>query len=180
MTNTVKWSEDLKLAGACAGGDERAMDTVYRTMAPKILTVCRRYTANLEEAQDCLHEGFIKVFDKIGSYRGESPLAAWVKSVVVNHTINLMKKKSRFEMSSLPDEFETEDESDEPEMRYDPELILRLISELPVGYRTVLNMYVFEEMTHEEIAARLGISPVTSRTQLLKARKLIKKKLENK
>lgn len=169
-----KMEEDFSLAMAVSRGDQLAMDTVYRKFAPQILTICRRYASEKEEALDLLHDGFIKVFEKIGSYRAQSPLGIWIKRVVVNHAINTLKAKIKWEGlgDELPDIPDEEWEENEPG---DPETLIALIQELPNGYRMVLNLYVFEELSHEEIAEKLGISPVSSRTQLFKARRLLKK-----
>lgn len=174
LQNDPKMGEDISLAIAVSRGDQLAMDTVYRKYAPQILTICRRYASEKEEALDLLHDGFIRVFEKIGTYRAQSPLGIWVKRVVVNHAINTLKAKIKWEElgEDLPDLPEEELEENEAA---DPETVLALIQELPNGYRIVLNLYVFEELSHEEIAEKLGISAVSSRTQLFKARRLLKK-----
>lgn len=174
LQNDPRLEEDNALAKAVSNGDQLAMDTVYRKYAPQILTVCRRYTSEKDEALDLLHDGFIKVFEKIGSYRAQSPLGIWVKRVVVNHAINTLKAKIKWEelREEHPDIPDEEWEEEEPG---DPETLLALIQELPNGYKMVLNLFVFEELSHEEIAEQLGISPVSSRTQLFKARRLLKK-----
>jgi len=171
LVNPVK-NEDLKLAAACNRKEKLAMDRLYRGYAPKILSICRRYAANDEEALDCLHDGFLKVFENIGRYEGKGSLYAWVKVVVVNNTINWAK--ARVKVSALDEDpmDEPDDEWEEPEI--DAERLIQLITRLPEGYRMVLNLYVFERLSHDEIAAKLGISSATSRTQLFKARKRLK------
>ncbi|TNE78259.1 MAG: sigma-70 family RNA polymerase sigma factor [Bacteroidetes bacterium] len=166
-------TDDLELALACARGDKSAMDHVYRNYGGKILSICRRYTANRDEAEDCLHDGFIKVFEKIGNYSGKGGLYAWVKTVIVNQTINTLKARhSMLELSPLEEVPNEEDEVLPPQA--EPEKVIHCISQLPPGYRMVLNMYVFEQMSHDQIAEQLGISPNTSRTQLHKARLRLK------
>lgn len=165
--------EDLRLAKQVAKGDEVAMDALYRKYAPQILTVCRRYASGKDEALDMLHDGFLKVFEKIDTYAGKSDLSIWVKRVIINSAINGLRAKTDWE--ALPEEFPEEEEEKWEEDPGNPEELIALIQELPPGYRTVLNLYVFEEMSHDEIAERLGISPVSSRTQLFKARRLLKK-----
>lgn len=166
--------EDIRLAKEVARGDRLAMDTLYRAHAPKILSICRRYAAGKEEALDLLHDGFLRVFDKIGTYKGQSALGIWVKRVVINQAINSLKAKTKWE--ELAEEFpDLPDEEWEEEDEANPETLIALIQELPNGYRMVLNLYVFEGLSHDEIAEQLGISSVSSRTQLFKARRLLKK-----
>lgn len=166
--------EDSALAKAVSLGDHLAMDTVYRKYAPQVLTICRRYASGKDEALDLLHDGFIRVFEKIGTYRAQSPLGIWVKRVVVNHAINTLKAKTKWEELS-EDHLDEVEEAWEEQEEGNPEEVIGLIQELPPGYRMVLNLYVFEKLSHDEIAKQLGISPVSSRTQLFKARRLLKK-----
>lgn len=174
MHEELSLDEDIQLAKEVARGESLAMDTLYRAHSPKILSICRRYASGKEEALDLLHDGFIRVFEKIGSYKGRSALGIWVKRVVINHAINTLKAKTKWE--ELAEEFpDLADEEWEEEEEANPEILIALIQELPNGYRMVLNLYVFEGMSHDEIAAQLGISPVSSRTQLFKARRLLKK-----
>ena len=174
IKDTENRHPDLELAEACAAGDEMAMDTVYRTHGPLILTLCRRYASSREDALDLLHDGFIRAFEKVGDYRGEGPLGPWIKRVVLNLAISKLRKRVRWEKVDVEELADLADEEwNEP--LADPETLLPLIASLPDGYRTVLNLYVFEKMSHEEIAKTLAISPVSSRTQLFKARRLLKK-----
>lgn len=171
-----QFQSDLLLARACAQGDEQAMDAVYRGYGPKILSICRRYAASHDEALDLLHDGFVRVFEKIDSYRAECPLEAWVKRVVVNHSINVLKAKVKWEELDTDEFPDDSDEAPEEDLGpADTERLLDLIRCLPPGYKMVLNLYVFEGMSHDAIAERLQISAVSSRTQLFKARKLLKK-----
>lgn len=165
--------EDIALANEVLCGNKVAMDTLYRKYAPNILSICRRYASGKEEALDLLHDGFIRVFEKIGTYKGKSALGIWVKRVVINNAINTLKTKMKWE--ALGEEFPDQPEEEWEEDQADPELLIAKIQELPNGYRMVLNLYVFEGQSHDEIARQLGISPVSSRTQLFKARRLLKK-----
>ncbi|MBI1221942.1 MAG: sigma-70 family RNA polymerase sigma factor [Bacteroidetes bacterium] len=163
---------DNELAKAVVAGDEVAMDQLYRAYAPKILTLCRRYASGKEEALDLLHDGFLKAFEKMDSFHGHGDLGIWVKRVVLNQAINTLKRKVKWE--ELPEEWPEEEVWEEEAAN--PEELIALIQALPTGYRMVMNLYVFEKMSHDEIAAQLGISPVSSRTQLFKARRLLKKR----
>lgn len=173
IENTKLYEDDLLLARACARGENEALDTLYRNFGGKILGICMRYASNKEEALDCLHDGFLKVFEKIEMYSGRGSLYTWVKTVIVNRTINTLAAKNGIIEIGFNDELEFAlEEWQEPDL--EPEQVLKCIGELPPGYRMVLNMYVFEKMTHNEIAEKLKISSNTSRTQLLKARKKLK------
>ena len=100
-------------------------------------------------------------------------MSVWVKRVIVNQAINTLRKKVKWE--SLETDVVDDEEEEWNEYPADPETLLGLIQELPTGYRMVLNLYVFEGLSHDEIAVQLEISPVSSRTQLFKARRLLKK-----
>lgn len=178
--NTGDYSQgpDILLAQACAAGDGTAMQILYERYAPQMLTVCRRYTSSRDEALDFLHDGFIKVFEKIGSFKEHGSLQGWISRVIVNYTLDQLRKKTRIKEVAFEEDidYDTPDETSEPdEYSIDAEQLLSLLQQLPQGYRIVLNLFVFEQLSHDEIAAQLGVSAVTSRTQLSKARKYLKK-----
>lgn len=136
-------------------------------------TICLRYCKDPDEAADVLQEGFITVFQKIDQFRYDGNIEAWIRTVIVRSAIHLIKKKVKF----LPIE-EHIDAMEEYEMKvdfdhYTYKRLLKHIHTMPVGYQAVFNLYVFEEMSHSEIAVELDISESTSRSQLFKARKMM-------
>jgi RNA polymerase sigma factor (sigma-70 family) len=146
---------------------------LYQRFAPKMYGVCLRYAGNAEEAEDILQEGFIKVFNKIGSFRSEGSFEGWIRRIFVNTAIEHFRKKIYLQPL-------TEYEEDTVEGKYLTVLdslaekdIIQLVQQLSPGYRTVFNMYVIEGYTHKQIAEVLGISEGTSKSQLSRAKLIL-------
>ncbi|MGZ5286259.1 MAG: RNA polymerase sigma factor [Flavisolibacter sp.] len=146
---------------------------LYQRFAPKMYAVCLRYASNTEEAEDILQEGFIKIFNKIGSFRGEGSFEGWIRRIFVNTAIEQFRKKTYLKPI-------TEAEESTVEGKYLSVLdtlaekdIIRLVQQLSPGYRTVFNMYVIEGYTHKQIAELLGISEGTSKSQLSRAKLIL-------
>lgn len=141
--------------------------------------ICLRYTKNQDEAADILQEAFIKVYEKRSLFNPVYEIGPWVKRIVINQAINHFRSNKRFELVEDDSYFEEPEETLEIEdLNNVREALVTILQELPEGYRTVFNMYVIDNLTHQEIAEYLGVSVNTSKTQLLKARKLIRQKLE--
>ena len=147
--------EERILAERCKAGDNDARRELYTRFGGRLLGICLRYVGDRATAEDLLHDCFIKVFAAIDrfSWRGEGSLRAWMERIAVN--------VSSDEMERLP---------------YDD--LKRLIAELPDGYRTVFNLYCIEELSHREIAERLGISEKTSSSQLFRAKALLARRIK--
>ncbi len=154
-------------------GDRRMQQELYERYAPKMYAVCLRYAGNAEEAEDVLQEGFIKIFNKMGSFRGEGSFEGWIRRIFVNTAIEQFRKKTYLKPI-------TEVEEDTLEGKYLSVLdslaekdIIQLVQQLSPGYRTVFNMYVIEGYTHKQIAELLGISEGTSKSQLSRAKLIL-------
>ena len=165
-------SESDLLEG-CRRGDRKMQQELYNRFAPKMYGVCLRYASNAEEAEDILQEGFIKIFNKISSYRGEGSFEGWIRRIFVNTAIEHFRKKTYMQPI-------TETEENTVEGKYLSVLdslaekdIVRLVQQLSPGYRTVFNMYVVEGYTHKQIADMLGISEGTSKSQLSRAKLIL-------
>ena len=174
---------DEQIVKDCIAGKRQAQKLLFDTFAPLMLGVCMRYCHDRDEAEDILQEAFIKVFQNIHSFRGEGSLAGWIKRVIVNHAINYINKRNKTARHERIDEIrETEildiNETVEFPDEFNPALLLKLIQDLPAGYRAVFNLHIFEDYGHKEIAQILGISENTSKTQLFKARRWLKNKIE--
>jgi RNA polymerase sigma-70 factor (ECF subfamily) len=173
---------DKNIIEGCIAGKRSAQHQLYNKYSPGMLGVCLRYCRTLEDAEDVLQDGFIKVFKSIKSYRGEGTLGSWIKRIMINTALSQVKKNLNFtfEKAGLTEINEPQDQTEE-EIEFhpvSPEVLIKFIQEMPAGYRTVLNLYVFEEYSHKEIAGLLNISENTSKTQLFKARKFLRNKLE--
>ena len=138
------------------------------------MTVCRRYACDQNEAEDMLQDAFIKVFTHLDQYRSEGPLEGWIRRIVIHSALKILQKKRiRFTEIALETEALPSTDINVLSAMGAAEL-LKLISALPDGYRVVFNLYVIEGYDHNEIAALLDISPATSRSQLLKARRALR------
>jgi RNA polymerase sigma factor (sigma-70 family) len=164
---------DSDLIEGCLRGDRMMQKELYQRFAPKMYGVCLRYAANAEEAEDILQEGFIKVFNKIGSFRSEGSFEGWIRRIFVNTAIEQFRRKVRLQPL-------TEYEENVLEGKYLSILdslaekdIIQLVQQLSPGYRTVFNMYVVEGYTHRQIAEALGISEGTSKSQLSRAKLIL-------
>lgn len=175
-------NREEEVAQGCRRGETQAQRQLYETYAPYLMGVCMRYVCDKETALDLLHDGFLLVFTRIGqfTYRGPGSLKAWISQVQRNVILKHLQKQQLFSDSISMDAHPNivEDEP-EPEFVQDipQEELLRMISQLPVGYRTVFNLFVIEGLSHKEIAQLLGISEKTSSSQFLRARKLLSMKI---
>lgn len=164
----------------CIRENRQCQQEVFRLFAGKMLVVCRRYTRHRMEAEDVLQDAFIKVFDNMATFQFKGSLEAWIRRIVVNTALKNYNRKS-FREEQLGLENNEADFPIEPSIfsHLHEEELLNLIAQLPEGYRVVFNLYAIEGYSHREIAELLGIEESTSRTQLLKARKLLQARVLN-
>ena len=146
---------------------------MYRRFSPRMYAVCLRYASNAEEAEDILQEGFIKIFKKLDSFRGEGSFEGWIRRIFVNTAIEQFRRKRYLQPVTEREENSIEGKSLSALDGLAEKDILALIKELSPGYRTVFNMYVVEGYTHKEIADMLGISEGTSKSQLSRAKVIL-------
>lgn len=162
-------------------GDYTAQKAIFEKLAPLMYTICRRYAQNDDDAKDIMQEGFIKGFSRISQWKADSNLQSWFSRIMVNTALDVYRKQIRTSMSSIDDHLYSlsASEPDEEVIARDDygrlEFALECIQKLPAGYRAVINLYAIEGLSHKEIAEKLSINEVTSRTQLLKARNMLKK-----
>jgi RNA polymerase sigma factor (sigma-70 family) len=159
-------------------GSSAAQQLLFNQLADPMFLVCRRYVKNREDAEEVLLDGFYKFFRNLDSfnYMGEAALQAWIKKIMINECLMLLRKKNAFRMVTEISETEITLEEDFLN-RLSATEILQLILQLPVGYRTVFNLYAVEGLGHAEIANLLGIAEGTSKSQLSKAKSLLQKML---
>ena len=161
------------LIRGCLEGDRRMQEELYRRLSPRMYAVCLRYAGNAEEAEDILQEGFIKVFKKLDSYRGDGSFEGWVRRVFVNTAIEHFRRKRYLQPVTEKEENTIEGKSLSALDELGEKDILELVQQLSPGYRTVFNMYVVEGYTHKEIGDLLGISEGTSKSQLSRAKVIL-------
>lgn len=159
------------LVAACCRGNQRAFKQLYDTYAPKMLGVCIRYTGSRDEAQDLLHDGFIKVYEKLHTLSDPESLEGWIRRVMVNTAINYVQRQ-RFVYEELCEETtSTSDDRDFDDV--DIEVLLAAIQNLRSSLRVVFNMSEVEGYTYPEISAALGMQESSIRANISRARKQI-------
>jgi len=170
--------EDLKnIIEECVSGNVRAQETLYRMLAPKMFGVCLRYSKDYTEAEDNLQEGFIKVFAYIKNFRHEGSLEGWVRKIMVN--VSLEKFRKQHVMYPVEDIsiYESQNYSNDIIEKITADELIGLIQELPPRYRMVFNLFVMEGMNHKEISKEMQISEGTSKSNLARARDILKRKV---
>ncbi|TAH27521.1 MAG: RNA polymerase sigma factor [Cytophagales bacterium] len=176
-------NSDLEIIAGCIKGKRIAQEALFNKYAPSMRYVCVRYASSSLEVDDIFQDAFIKVFQHIKAFRNESNLEAWIKRIFINTAINYYNKnKSRAEQKffdSRIEEIESNNEDiddfEQAAQALSKEELISIINQLPEGYRVVFNLYAIEEYKHKEIAEILQISEGTSKSQLYKARSMLKK-----
>lgn len=162
---------------ACLRGKRRAQEELYQRFSVMVFRTCLRYSIDEDEANDLLQETFIKAFSKLNHFKGEGALGGWLRRVAVNICLEKIRKKNA--VRKLEIVYEEEDAqfsgSDEIFHNMDLEVLLAKIQALPVGFRTVFNLYAVDGYTHVQIAQELNISEGTSKSQYSRARVLLMK-----
>jgi len=171
--------DDTTLVKECAKGSSRAQRALFDKFAPKMLSVCMRYVRNMEEAEDALQDGFVKIFQKIGEFKMEGSLEGWVRRIMVNTALDSLRKNKKLMGDMQLDDvsyklaFEDHGFGD-----MDTAHLLKMIDNLPDGYRVVFNMFAIEGYSHKEIADTLGVTENTSKSQYSRARAFLRNQLE--
>lgn len=179
-----KQMDDSRLIIACKKQDKKAQRTLYEQYAPKMMPVCLRYCKDDDKARDLLHDGFIQVFTQIGSYTGKGSFEGWLRRIFVNVALENYRQEQKTHRFLSEYESEMNGEFDAPhddmlDIENIPrEDVMRMIRELPQGYRTIFNLFIFEEMSHREIADTLGINETASRSQFFRAKTMLQKKIQ--
>lgn len=166
-----------KLIKDCKAGDPTAQKALYEQWGPLLLGVVRRYLSRTEDAEDVFVEGMFKILTKIQTFREEGSFEGWMKRIMVNEALMFLRKQHNFH---LVREIEPNDLHETAAIEYtlQAEDILKILDQLPDGYRTVFNLYVIEGYKHREIAEILGISINTSKSQLILAKKRMQELLK--
>jgi len=171
----------------CKKGEQKAQFQLYKLYYKAMFNTSFRIVNDQMEAEDIMQEAFLKAFDKIHTYSGRVSFGAWLKRIVINHSLDELKKK-RVDFESMEEnpksekirEDDEEEQEDERDPSYQVEQIRDTINELPDGYRIVLSLYLLEGYDHEEIAEILNITSSTSRSQYTRAKNKLKEQLAKK
>lgn len=155
-------------------------ELLYNRFSPKMYAVCLRYCGNSDDAQDLLQEGFVKVFKNLEKYRGEGSFEGWIRRIFVNTSIEHFRRKVTITTVTETQEAAIQDKEWNALESMAEKDIIKVIQQLSPGYRQVFNMYVIEGYSHKEISEILGISEGTSKSQLARAKVILKKMIETK
>lgn len=167
----------------CKQGSKKASYELYRLYSKAMLNIAFRIVGNIGEAEDVLQEAFLDAFNKLKDFRQETTFGLWLKQIVINRSINMLRKR-KLELIELDgDHLENipdEESADGEEIQYQVAMIKEGMKQLPDGYRVVLSLYLLEGYDHEEISQILNISENTSRTQFLRAKRKLMEILKRK
>jgi RNA polymerase sigma-70 factor (ECF subfamily) len=165
-----------ELIKQCAKNNRKAQEEIYQLYGGKLYSICLKYSKNKEEAQDNFQDGFITIFDKIGQFKFKGSFEGWIKRVMVNTILLKYRQRNVLNLvtEEIPDEVIVDIDDDEVSLDF----LLNLIQELPDRYRTVFNLYVLDGYSHKEISKMLQIAEGTSKSNLARARNILKQKIE--
>jgi RNA polymerase sigma-70 factor (ECF subfamily) len=173
-----EYNRECELIEKISSGDRAAMRAFYDSYSGYLTAVCSRYVTGADDVKDVLQESFIRIFGSIGrfEYRGPGALRAWAAKIVVNEALKHLRDSRKMRLAVAADGWYEREEEDMPELAEVPAgAIMDMIRSLPEGYRTVFNLYVFEQKSHREIASMLSIAENSSASQLHRARNALAK-----
>ena len=165
-----------QLIKKCKKRDLKSQSEIYHLFAGKLFSLCLKYSKTHQEAEDNLHEAFITIFNKIDQYKFKGSFEGWMKRITINTALQTYRQKNILNLVEYdyPDEVEVEVDEEELSLDY----LLKIIQELPERYRMVFNLYVLDGFSHREIASMLSIAEGTSKSNLSRARLILKDKIE--
>ncbi|MCK9218672.1 MAG: sigma-70 family RNA polymerase sigma factor [Bacteroidales bacterium] len=171
---------DHELVGRCLKQDKASQTQLYNRFSPKMFGICLRYANNSMEAEDLLQIAFVRVFAKLHMYRFEGSLEGWIRSIIITTAINYYKQQLKFQVEvDLGDAAMHATNIENALSILSAVELLKVINGLPIGYRTVFNLYVIEGYNHQEIGIMLNISESTSKSQLHRAKAFLRKRLND-
>ena len=175
-------AEYLEWIDGCLSNDRKAQRQLYKSFYGKMLSICMRYAGDRDEAKDILQDGFVKVFQSLEKFNRDGSLEGWIRRIMVNTAIDKIRRDKRSLIISQSEDLldkgieeEVEDEEEDEYLDLSMKDVVRAMQDLSPGYKAVFNLYVMEDMTHKEIAAELGISEGTSKSNLAKAKLNLRK-----
>jgi RNA polymerase sigma-70 factor (ECF subfamily) len=171
--------DDFTLVNECIKGNPKAQKTLFDKFAPRMYSVCLRYMKNAQQAEDVLQDGLVKVFTKLSDYKNEGVLEGWIRRIMVNTCLDQIRKDVKFQRDIQAEEVEYKlEHKDFIAERLMAEDLMKLVQSMPEGYKVVFNMFAIEGYSHQEIAAALGVTESTSKSQYLRARAYLRDRIE--
>ena len=158
-------------------GDEKAFKAIYDMLSGKMYSLCLRYAGNKNDADDLFQEVIIRVYKNLDSFKGLGPFEGWARRIFVNTCLDHLKNKQKLIFSELTDSIDVASTELTGIKKLTQADLLKIIQQLPNGYRTIVNLYLVEEYNHKEIAEMLGISEGTSKSQLSRAKLILQKNI---
>jgi RNA polymerase sigma factor (sigma-70 family) len=171
------FTSEAQLIKALSKNDAKAQRYLYDKYAARMLAICVRYLPDRMEAEDVMIEGFMKIFEKIGQFKSEGSFEGWMRRLITNEALMQLRTKRHIEIDLDTPEAQKLPNYEHADQTLETEELLGLVAQLPTGYRTVFNLYAIEGYSHAEIAAQLGITESTSKSQLHRARALLQEML---
>lgn len=175
------FSTEAQVVAALKRSESRAHKVVYERYAGRMLAVCTRYCANRADAEEVMIDGFMRVFEKVGQFREAGSFEGWIRRIMVTESLMFLRRNKQWRQEIPLDDVVIELDYEWADTAVNEEDLLRMVNQLPDGYRTVFNLYAIEGYAHAEIAEMLSITEGTSKSQLSRARTLLQanlKKLE--
>lgn len=172
------FTTETQLIAALKRGESRAHEVVYERFSGKMLAVCTRYCANRDDAEEVMIDGFMRVFEKIEQFREDGSFEGWIRRIMVTESLMFLRRNKQWRQEVSIEEVTTEPDYVWADTAVNEHDLLRMVNQLPDGYRTVFNLYAIEGYSHAEIAEMLGISEGTSKSQLSRARLLLQANLK--
>lgn len=170
------YKSEYDLAKALQKGDETAFTSFYEKYSGLFLSICYRYVGDLTIAEDLMVESIMKIFEKVGQFKFDGSFEGWSKRIIVNESLMFLRKRKMIKVDI--EQINLSSFSYEDPTNLEAEQILEIIKELPIGYRTVFNLYAIEGYSHAEIAKQLSISEGTSKSQLSRARAMLQENIK--
>ncbi|MCB0489230.1 MAG: sigma-70 family RNA polymerase sigma factor [Cyclobacteriaceae bacterium] len=161
----------------CKRQDARAQRSLYEHFSGKMYALCCRYIPSKMEAEDVLVTAFTKLFERIDQYKGEGSFEGWIRRIVVNESLTYLRRNKNMYLETEIEVVDRTPDYAQLDTHLEAADLMRLVGDLPTGYRMVFNLYAIDGYSHKEIADQLGISENTSKSQLSRARALLQKKL---
>ncbi len=166
---------DKELISASLKNDIKSQKALFDKYKNSMKALCFRYTGNNQDAEDVMQEGFILIFSKLKNYKHEGSFEGWIRKIMINVALKYIKKKKKLYTEDIKTIYNLYDKNQDAISGMSSDELLNLLTQLPVGYRTVFNMYVIEGYSHKEIGQMLKIAESSSRSQLAKAKNMLKK-----
>lgn len=175
MQLPTQFSAEEELIVGCLSGNRQAQRQLYETYSRRFLAICMRYLKDQEQAEDVMIQSFMKIFEKLSQFQGKGSFAGWMKRIVVTQA--LMALRSRPQLTVSLEEANGNADGYEEMTHLEAAELMELVQSLPLGYRTVFNLFAIEGYSHQEIGVLLGITESTSKSQLNRARSVLKEKI---